>query len=151
MTEQTKAEGPDEGEGTEAVNGGPEFQRTPGKAEGEDPDGPESKPQGTLRDQASITPSSATSAFRRVAQRLLELSLAPAVLQDFLDPRLRGAIGLAAKDPAVGPLHHARRLLVRPAALSLVAATVVASVAIPVRRLAIAAIAIPSPVVSTVA
>jgi hypothetical protein len=35
MTEQTKAEGPDVGESSEAENGGPEFQRTPGKAEGE--------------------------------------------------------------------------------------------------------------------
>lgn len=38
MTEQTKAEGPDVGESSEVVGGGPEFQRTPGKAEGEDPD-----------------------------------------------------------------------------------------------------------------
>lgn len=51
MTEQTKAEGPDAGESREAVNGGPQFQRTPGKAEGEDPQGAESKPQGTLDDQ----------------------------------------------------------------------------------------------------
>ena len=51
MTEQTKAEGPDAGESNETVNGGPQFQRTPGKAEGEDPLRPESKPQGTLEDQ----------------------------------------------------------------------------------------------------
>ena len=29
----------------------PEFRRTPGKAEGEDPANPDSKPQGTLEDQ----------------------------------------------------------------------------------------------------
>lgn len=51
MTEQTKAEGPDAGESSEAVNGGPQVQRTPDKAEGGDPEGPESKPQGTLQDQ----------------------------------------------------------------------------------------------------
>jgi hypothetical protein len=51
MTEQTKAEGPDVGESNEAVNGGPQLQRTPGKPEGEDPDRAESKPQGTLEDQ----------------------------------------------------------------------------------------------------
>ena len=51
MSEQTKPEGPDVGESSEAVNGGPEFQRTPGKAEGEDPSTPQSKPQGTLEDQ----------------------------------------------------------------------------------------------------
>jgi hypothetical protein len=32
-------------------SGAPEFQRTPGKAEGEDPADPEGKPQGTLEDQ----------------------------------------------------------------------------------------------------
>jgi hypothetical protein len=32
-------------------SGVPEFQRTPGKAEGEDPADPEGKPQGTLEDQ----------------------------------------------------------------------------------------------------
>lgn len=38
MAEQVKPEGPDVGETSEAENGGPEFQRTPGKAEGEDKD-----------------------------------------------------------------------------------------------------------------
>ena len=51
MTEQMKPEGPDVGESNDAVNGGPQFQRTPGKAEGEEPGRPESKPQGTLEDQ----------------------------------------------------------------------------------------------------
>ena len=51
MTDQIKPEGPDAGEPTEALPGGPEFQRTPGKAEGEDPDRPQGKPQGTLEDQ----------------------------------------------------------------------------------------------------
>ena len=51
MTEQTKPEEPDADETNAAEDGGPAFQRTPGKAEGEDPDNPDSKPQGTQRDQ----------------------------------------------------------------------------------------------------
>lgn len=51
MSEQTNGEGPAVDEGTESLSGRPQFQRTPGKAEGEDPDRPETKPQGTLQDQ----------------------------------------------------------------------------------------------------
>jgi len=51
MTEQTKAEGPDVGESKEAVNGGPQFQRTPGKAEGEDPENPDTNTHATGPDQ----------------------------------------------------------------------------------------------------
>jgi len=50
MSEQVKPEGPDVAESSEAHGGGPEFQRTPGKAEGEDPQAAESQPQGTLID-----------------------------------------------------------------------------------------------------
>lgn len=47
MTEQTKPPG----DADEDEIGIPEFQRTPGTAEGEDPESPEGKPQGTLEDQ----------------------------------------------------------------------------------------------------
>ena len=49
--EQTKTGGPRADEADGGDSGVPEFQRTPGKAEGEDPANPESKPQGTLEDQ----------------------------------------------------------------------------------------------------
>ena len=48
MTEQTKPEGPDVGDSSEVENGGPQFQRTPGKAEGEEPANPDTR---TVRDQ----------------------------------------------------------------------------------------------------
>ena len=51
MTEQTMPEGPPTGETDDGDAGIPEFQRTSGKAEGEDPTNPEGKPQGTLEDQ----------------------------------------------------------------------------------------------------
>ena len=57
MTEQTKPEGPDAGESSEVENGGPQFQRTPGKAEGEEPANRDTKPQGTVRDQEKNTES----------------------------------------------------------------------------------------------
>ena len=44
MAQQTKPEGPDVEESSEAEYGGPEFQRTPGKAEGEDHDNPREAP-----------------------------------------------------------------------------------------------------------
>ena len=51
MTEQTKPEEPDADETNAAEDGGPAFQRTPGKAEGEDPDNPDGRPQDTQADQ----------------------------------------------------------------------------------------------------
>ena len=54
MTDQTKPEtssGQPSGGTDEGDIGVPEFQRTPDKAEGEDPANPTSKPQGTQQDQ----------------------------------------------------------------------------------------------------
>jgi hypothetical protein len=54
MTEQTKppiASGQPAGETDESDIGIPDFQRTPGQAEGEDPANPLSKPQGSQQDQ----------------------------------------------------------------------------------------------------
>ena len=51
MTDQTKPNDPRVAGTDENDVGVPEFQRTPGKAEGEDPTNAESKPQGTLDDQ----------------------------------------------------------------------------------------------------
>jgi hypothetical protein len=48
VTEQRKPEGPPT---PETEIGVPEFQRTPGTAEGEDPEDAQGKPQGTLEDQ----------------------------------------------------------------------------------------------------
>jgi hypothetical protein len=55
MTDQIKPEGPDVGESTEAENGGPQFQRTPGKAEGDDPQDDERTSRGTPgRDESTV-------------------------------------------------------------------------------------------------
>ena len=54
MNEQTAPQtspGQPAGQTDGGPNDIPEFQRTPGKAEGEDPENPESKPQGTQQDQ----------------------------------------------------------------------------------------------------
>lgn len=51
MTEQSRPDRPRMDNAAESDIGVPEFQRTPGKAEGEDPANPASKPQGTLEDQ----------------------------------------------------------------------------------------------------
>jgi hypothetical protein len=55
MTDQIKPEGPDVGESTEAENGGPQFQRTPGKAEGDDPQDPERTSHETPRRDEETT------------------------------------------------------------------------------------------------
>lgn len=52
MTEQSRPDRSRTDRTEESDVGVPEFQRTPGKAEGEDPTNPESKPQGTLEDRA---------------------------------------------------------------------------------------------------
>ena len=51
MTDQPKAGVLPVDKTGDADIGVPEFQHTPGKAEGEGPTNPESKPQGTLEDQ----------------------------------------------------------------------------------------------------
>lgn len=51
MTEQTKPETPHAGASSDAESGIPEFQPTSPTAAPEDPQGPASKPQGTLQDQ----------------------------------------------------------------------------------------------------
>jgi hypothetical protein len=51
MSDQAKSDRPPAGEAAGNDVGVPEFQRTPGKAEGEDPPDPQGKPQGTLEDQ----------------------------------------------------------------------------------------------------
>ena len=51
MTDEIKPNRPRADAADESDAGVPEFQRTPGKAEGEDPTNPAGKPQGTLEDQ----------------------------------------------------------------------------------------------------
>lgn len=49
--EWDERDGPNAGESHEADEGVPEFQRTPGRVEDQDPRNPAGKPQGTLQDQ----------------------------------------------------------------------------------------------------